>query len=74
MLNMDDWKLKAQAVVKLQKEHDVFVSSYCVFLSFILLLCRKWLRQSYTFAVGVEVMNYNFLAIYFVCRYAFEST
>ena len=27
MHNMDDWKLKARAVVKLKKKHNMFVSS-----------------------------------------------
>ena len=30
---MDDWKLKAQAVVKLRKERNVFVSSYLVYFT-----------------------------------------
>jgi len=29
--NMDDWKLKAQAVVKVKKKLDMFVS-FCFFL------------------------------------------
>jgi len=28
---MDDWKLKARAVVKLHEERNMFVSSHCVY-------------------------------------------
>jgi len=28
---MDDWKLKVRTTVKLQKEHDMFLSCFCIF-------------------------------------------
>ena len=29
IVNMDDWKLKARAIVKLEKKYDLFVFLYC---------------------------------------------
>jgi len=43
---MDDWKLKARAVVKLHRERNMFVSSYHVYVfRRVLRLRNHWLRS-----------------------------
>ena len=58
---MDDWKLTSQAAVKLKKERNMFVSSYCV-ANFFHLHYYKLLRQSMDF-VDVDLLQLACLAV-----------